>query len=337
MPPFGAYRLFLASLVAFSHTGNFHHLCGSYAVFAFFTLSGYVITQAYQEQYRHRRNGMWRFYANRLLRIYPLYWLAIAMAAVVAFQLNGLALWGEITRPETGVDWLENILILGPLPSQVNIRPWRLLSVSWSLHLELFFYAVLPFVMHSRLTFALWLAAASGFFCVLLFGGFGFMQRYFTFHGAMVAFASGGALYTLRLGLPRLPRIVGALALFGALAFMCYPHTLLAAPTRAGFYVPWMFNLFLILYLSGAYVANRRLRGLDDLAGRLAYPVFLFNLPVAELSRLVIPSAIPTYSWPFFMLTWIATLLFCLALLRYVEAPLERVRLRIRRGGSGSG
>lgn len=51
---------------------------GYYAVFGFFALSGYLMTHVLKEHYLKQPGGIRRYLANRVLRIYPLYWLVAA-------------------------------------------------------------------------------------------------------------------------------------------------------------------------------------------------------------------------------------------------------------------
>jgi len=92
---FGAIRLILAALVVYHHSyslsvGNLHHELwtaltstfgpGTVAVFGFFTLSGFLITQSWCRQPK-----LYSFCLNRFLRIYPGY----AVSAIVTIFLIG--------------------------------------------------------------------------------------------------------------------------------------------------------------------------------------------------------------------------------------------------------
>src|SRR6202012_939753 len=75
---FGCVRLLLAFLVVLSHLVGSEYLqhFGYYAVRAFFVLSGYLMTAALNDVFRFDAR---RFWANRLLRLLPLYYLACAL------------------------------------------------------------------------------------------------------------------------------------------------------------------------------------------------------------------------------------------------------------------
>jgi peptidoglycan/LPS O-acetylase OafA/YrhL len=64
---FGTFRTILAALVVLQHFSP-ARLVGSMAVFAFFTLSGFLMTMLMDTTYRGRPEA---FALNRFLRLYP--------------------------------------------------------------------------------------------------------------------------------------------------------------------------------------------------------------------------------------------------------------------------
>lgn len=107
---------------------------GVMGVVLFFLVSGYVIP------FSVRRGLDWRAFAlRRLLRIYPLFGAALALAALaggagLAARWAGLGadLWGA-----GGVRWLANLLFVD---QYLGVRP--ILGVSWTLSIELAWYAL---------------------------------------------------------------------------------------------------------------------------------------------------------------------------------------------------
>lgn len=132
---FGSYRYVLATLVMVGHLwplGN--SWCGHYAVFAFYLLSGFLMTKVLRSRYGDGVGGTLRFLANRALRIFPPYW------AVIALTLAILLLWPQdsarfhpsMRLPGTAREWLQNVFILG-----LEGAPIRLVPPAWSLDVEL--------------------------------------------------------------------------------------------------------------------------------------------------------------------------------------------------------
>jgi peptidoglycan/LPS O-acetylase OafA/YrhL len=82
----GSFRLLLAATVMLGHFVPFYpqHLpfliYGSASVPAFYIVSGFLITLVLREKYQSRA-GL--FYSNRALRIFPLYWAALAIFLLV--------------------------------------------------------------------------------------------------------------------------------------------------------------------------------------------------------------------------------------------------------------
>jgi peptidoglycan/LPS O-acetylase OafA/YrhL len=167
----GAIRLFLASVVVLAHVQAFvvgpagravspYLFCGmngGRAVICFFVISGFLISYALSRKYIGP-GAIHDFYRTRFLRIFPLYWAIIAL--LVAFDafgarhqlveqacngdvtdlVSGLFLFGADWRVEFAhypdLDWLA-------LPSG--------LAIAWTLSIELTFYVIAPFVLHSLL------------------------------------------------------------------------------------------------------------------------------------------------------------------------------------------
>lgn len=124
------------------------------AVTFFFLLSGFVLT------YSHRRDhdltsgsSLRRYYLGRIARIYPVYWLALLIAAP---QFIGEAV--RENNPLYAPDEFLASLLLAPAllqtwyPSAAALWVWP----AWSLSVEIAFYLVLPFLVPRLLRWPLW-------------------------------------------------------------------------------------------------------------------------------------------------------------------------------------
>jgi peptidoglycan/LPS O-acetylase OafA/YrhL len=120
---------------------------GTHGVTLFFCLSGFLITSLLSvEQARTGRIDIRRFYLRRALRIWPLYFLTLAMGLVAAPALLpnlGFRDAGELLH--THYPWLLAFM----LPNVAIVRYGSLLglSVLWSVGVEEQFYAVWPWVV----------------------------------------------------------------------------------------------------------------------------------------------------------------------------------------------
>ena len=165
-PTLGAVRFFLALIVAASHFWLYfpvfsnllvlRYLCAPIAVFGFLFVSGYSIAASLAKQ---RRGFYWR----RALRIVPLYWILIPLSSYLPFFFGGdiLLLNGSKIIVPPIRELLGNLFFLqgfavGSIPAN---------GVVWSLSIEIFFYAIAPFIVRvSQATLGLLVTAlAVGF------------------------------------------------------------------------------------------------------------------------------------------------------------------------------
>ncbi len=56
---------------------------GEYGVFVFFLVSGFIIPASLE-----KRGSVRAFWVGRVLRLYPLYWVALVAVAVVSLTVN---------------------------------------------------------------------------------------------------------------------------------------------------------------------------------------------------------------------------------------------------------
>jgi peptidoglycan/LPS O-acetylase OafA/YrhL len=115
----------------------------------FFALSGFLITGILWES--REKPGWWsRFYSRRVLRIFPLYYLAVLLVAITAHWA------GDVGPTALGVLWYSLDLQNEPFAHAAHHIPTPLiLNHFWSLAVEEQFYLVWPFVIQavkSRLT-----------------------------------------------------------------------------------------------------------------------------------------------------------------------------------------
>lgn len=110
----------------------------------FFVLSGYLITRSLVEMegLKHRLS---LFFSFRLLRIWPLYLLAVSLALVLPFLLSTpeAAMGGEWLRERQIWLWLHAANWLVFFEGELPFR----LTILWSLSIEEQFYLVWPFLI----------------------------------------------------------------------------------------------------------------------------------------------------------------------------------------------
>lgn len=99
---------------------------GGAGVAVFFLVSGYIICHVLQAE------DTTTFVLKRIFRIYPLYWAAVVLEAVVGNLVSGTP-WPPLSV------WIPRLLLLGDFFG----TPHALANVEWTLRIEILFYAVM--------------------------------------------------------------------------------------------------------------------------------------------------------------------------------------------------
>lgn len=270
----GAWRLFLAALVMFSHLwAHMLHGPAAYAVWGFFSLSGFLMVDILTEKYGVTLRGVCHYAFNRVLRIFPGYYVALALGVVTlvfaaAHGINLTAVNGEFVLP-SGINWLNPLTLLSFLPR--NGLP---VSVSNALAIEVTAYLLMPLLAISPAAAWLALILSFGANVALGFGAETFTIRYATFMPCFMAFAAGGLACHYRDQLSRFSAPVLSVTIWcvHCLIWFRFP------------YWPWTYGLYTSLLLSTWVVVSLfklRTSKSDAWAGDLSYPVYLFHELVA--------------------------------------------------------
>lgn len=314
---FGTCRLILASLVAASHLwDDMLHGYAAYAVWAFFVLSGFLMTLVLTTRYGFDGKGLRAYAFNRFMRIYPLYWLAAAMGLATLWYAgrNGIDLRqinGEFYWPQGFEQWLHVVTLFvgvdrGGLP----------VPVSNALAIEVGFYVLMPLMARSRSTawFAFAVAVMLNFKLGIKMDSF--PERYATFLPCMLPFAAGALACHYREALSRfsMPRTSTALWLLHGLLWLAVPVW------------PWTWGLYASLILSVWMVVSlhRHRSGMADrMLGDLSYPVYLIHTTVA--AWFVCPCGF-SRPFEFFLKAFALTLLLSWLIVVVIDRPLSRLK-----------
>jgi peptidoglycan/LPS O-acetylase OafA/YrhL len=255
-PP-GAFRLLLAFLVLVSHSSRLD--IGHFAVLLFFLLSGYWVRRIYRSEFQDRR---WlTFYASRWLRIAPLYFIVVLLAAAVRGQPMG---WQNFT--------IFGVASTGSDPT----------GVSWSLDVELQFYLLAPLLFSLIGRRGLFAAVTA----VLSVFGWWLLARFsiFTVFMYLPMFAAGSLIADADW------RPTEKLALASIAGFVATTGLILLIPATAVFLDkkqphPFDLDLFSMLWTLPLipYVASslgKRSNALDRDIGNWSYPLYLVHYPL---------------------------------------------------------
>jgi len=282
---FGAYRLMLACLVLVSHGAGTmlpqpevvtRLSIGNAGVFLFFILSGFVISEALEGFYPSQPG---RFLANRLLRIVPGYWLALAVTVLI---------WVAVGHP--GLRQLDFRAVFGNLllfSNDLRIASLNIISISWSLIIEMEFYvsaALLYWLIVKTGRRGIWLALAAS----IGLAGHVYVvatESYLRFFAPLFYapfFIFGAALHHLTSrDLPRAATMAVAIAA-GLLSAHGYVRYIERGPADIGIslvVLGVLFALMLALINLSAPSLNRR----DWQLGEITYLVYLLHMGVAHM------------------------------------------------------
>jgi len=314
----GTWRFFLAFLVAISHLwAGMIHGPAAYAVWAFFVLSGYLMTLVLTTKYGTEAKGLREYAFNRLLRIYPLYGVAFVLGLITlgVLQSDGFDLSKlnpEFRFPVDAIDWAANLSMAAFLPYKGLPVP-----VASALFSEVAAYMLMPLFARSKS--AAILAAVITFAAnwQLGFSMASFVQRYTGFATILFPFAVGSLCCHYN---KELRSIVAP-----ALSFLVW--CVFGTYWLFDQYWPWTYGLPMSVLLSAwvtISLAGVKGKQIDGWAGDLSYPIYLFHTTVAAW---FVPWFGFGRSLTFFAVAFASTLLVSWALIILVDRPVQRLKL----------
>jgi peptidoglycan/LPS O-acetylase OafA/YrhL len=322
---FGIFRTVLALMVVGQHTLGYQST-GRFAVQSFFCLSGFLMTLLCAEVYKGRPLD---FAINRILRLYPSYWVVAAITAAVIIvtpvpAMIGQGPWDEWGLPTDPIAFAQNALFA------VSVHTLRLVPTAWAVAVELVFYALIAVGATATIGRSLACLAAAAVISILLID---WPDLYFSPAGAALAFAVGGTLYHVQ----KMPYVRAGVISLG-LGTVPVSLALIVAHARgtelAGMpvlYLSMLASCPLMLWLYNLRPPPRWC-WIDDAIGRLSYPIYLSHFLPTLLLTLEPPFWIGA---PWFIPAVLAvTLALSVALVLLVDIPVERIRSAIRDRGA---
>ncbi|MBI5771152.1 MAG: acyltransferase [Verrucomicrobia bacterium] len=293
---------------------------GWLGVHMFFAISGWCIAERFARA-RARRETAAAFLRERILRIYPTYWAALAVSLglrLLAVPFNHTTTAENLPAGFAG--WAGTLLLIEPY---LGLGPY--LTVSWSLVYEVGFYLLAAAALlgsrwiplGGRRLFGLgvglcvvpWVSGGHpGWFVIGLWPDF--------FAGVAAWYAAGRGERALGLGVLATLAVVTVSGSHGSEA----AGRLAAIATAVALYAlrPW----------DAVLSASRPVRFLLW-AGALSYSLYLIHVPLISPWMNLLGRFTPSSS-PLFPLVWLSALLLALGggwlLHRHVEAPLQSWR-----------
>ena len=300
------------------------------AVDFFFLLSGFVIAHAYEVRLQAGMSTF-SFMRERVLRLYPLYFLGLLIGGIVAWFY-----WTWASKADVTASMVAGLLFL-PTPDAFSANRWRLFPfdfAAWSLLFELVAnvaYGVLSRGLNNVVLCIVIVFSFAG----LLFVGFtkGTLDLGVTPDGffgglarGMFSFFAGVALH--RLWQARSVKInIHPAAIF----------VLLIAPLLVPSYGPhsWVYSLVVIavyfpfLLLFGARSSRGRFwTRISATLGLISYPLYVLHVPVWEAIKTNYDEFLTSLAPTSGMLFLLVLVLIALAVEKFLDAPLRQFMKR---------
>lgn len=355
----GFLRTLLALSVVLDHLGGSYAdqlVGGRLAVQLFYVISGFLISYVLTAT-DHYQGAVGKFYANRFLRLFPIY-LAVAAMTLMAHVLSGGAFFRFYDALPFSAELflvLSNIFIMGQdwlmffgiedsalaftgsfARSEVPLYQGLLVPQAWTLGVEMSFYLVAPFVLGSPRRLLVLLAASLALRGVLIATGIGLSDpwTYRFFPTELALFLIGSLSHQVLLPrmkawtqrVKRLPEL-GTAALF---AYTLLHFSIgINGTVRDGLAV----MLFAAL-LPLAFLFQSRHR-LDKAIGELSYPIYICHMLVIMAFSWLAPDAQQHQPMLFAALVIAGCIGFSALLNGMIADPVERLRSRLRTDAGG--
>jgi peptidoglycan/LPS O-acetylase OafA/YrhL len=330
---FGTFRFVLALAVAASHLA-LQDFIGHYAVFGFYLLSGYLMTLVTNRTYGFGYQGFTHYAVNRVLRIYPGYFVALVLSVIAILLVaepNTTRFNIALRLPDEALGVLSNLTLVG----LSHITPARLVPPAWALAVEFAFYILIGLGFgRSIRAAAIWFALSCIATVLLLVAGAPFGERYFPIYAASLPFSLGALIFQLKeSGKLRLNRSLAAV-LATLIPILTVWNLFSASNGRyqqtANFYLSLLLLATTVFLLSDIRLRNRFLLDLDTLLGGLSYPIYLLHWQCGAIVGTAF--GFDPNSAQLFLATLPLLLALSWTVRRYVEIPIERTRSRFRNG-----
>ena len=346
---FGLLRTTLALMVMVYHLCTEFLPFGRYAVFGFYIISGYLMTLIMHERYGYGSQGRRSYCLNRGLRLYPQYW------AAALFSILLIVVWGADTTarfhqslywPSSMAEIARNILMVFPAWFPNALDP-RLVPPAWALTVEIFFYILICLgLSKTPRRVAVWIFVSVCYVVLSYAAGWSWPTRYFTVPAASLPFSLGAAVYfasrsaACRASLERW-RLSGAKLFVALLANALFWSALAVADigdfVETGFYCNIVIATLLVFCLANGGKIFDIGKGADKKVGDYSYPVYLLHWQCGFLaSWMIYGEAFHEFSFRGLValaFSFVIVGVLSAFLIHCVDAPIEKLRSRIRPGG----
>lgn len=332
----GFWRLALAYMVVASHTRGYQELCsldiGTIAVATFFFISGFLMPMTYAAHYQ--KHGAWvgigKFYCNRILRLYPLYW--VSLLCIFGLQFAGYLARGYSNWEASWASYAQNFLLLGLNQSSVWGGYLRFNNPAWTLDVELQYYLVAPVLVllatKSIFSIQIVLSVAATVSLFLFFNPIGLVDV----DRSLVAW---GVFFVLGFGFYMSTKANKPYYIYVSLFFII---AALAIAKYSGKELLTFFIIIIFIAISAALLirqSNQKSDRMDQSAGDLSYPVYIFHIIFIGYIELIMGYFLQSIGFKnsfsvYLVANILLSTLVSMVALKLIANPIESLRVRIR-------
>jgi peptidoglycan/LPS O-acetylase OafA/YrhL len=348
----GIIRFLLALGVLVSHSSpifGLNFIGGVEAVESFYIISGFYMSIILNEKYVGKNNSYKLFISNRLLRLYPIYWVVLLLTIIYSLLVFKLGYPGKILfyshfwyMQLSGLIYLifSNIFILGQdIIFYLGLDPsgsffftkdfnktdpalYNFLFVpqAWSISLEIIFYLMAPFIVRRSLYFLLAIYSASFLVKLFLFyqGLTNPPWNYQFFPAEVSYFILGAISYHIYRKVRQKPySLLLTQTLFAVAVFCCIFYYIL--PVSPVTLFGYHFFLAMAIPFIFDYTKNNKI---DRYIGELSYPMYISHMFILMF---VSANVFPKYE-SLGTTTLILTIIFSVLLNEFVAKRVEIIR-----------
>jgi len=349
----GLIRLLLAISVVLVHSNSIfgiYLLDARYAVQLFYMISGFYMSLILNEKYLNKSYKL--FISNRLLRLYPIYFVVLVVTIIYSFSTG--ILFNDYGRITPFINYLLNIkigyyLILAALNlsiigqdivfylgldtisgnlffttnfhnTQPQIHQFLIVPQSWTLSIEMYFYMIAPFIVRKRSYIIIILVVTSLALRVIWFYNFSlykdpWVYRFFPFE--LFFFLSGSLGYKLYIKIKALsvPKILNYIIITYMLLFILLYHIITIN------IIMKTLLLFISLFISMPFIFNfTKYYKIDRFIGELSYPVYIVHMLIGMILIKFIPLKYLGIA------VSLVSIFVSMILIKYVSEPIETFR-----------
>lgn len=343
---FGVLRTALALMVMAFHLFVGILPLGTYAVFGFYIVSGYLMTLVMHESYGFTWRGRYSFVVNRFLRLYPQYWVAALFSMILIFALGGdtvIKYHGGMFLPVSFKEIAQNILMVFPAWMPGSINP-RLVPPTWAITVELFFYILICLGVSK--TFGrvkIWVFMSVCYVICSFIVGASWENRYFPIAAASLPFSIGGGIYFAsisnrashfysKIRLSSLDLFV--LMLVNCIVWVVFSKFNIKMLVELGFYINIIICALLVYSLAVGGEIFRVGKKVDKIVGDCSFPIYLLHWQSGILvSYLIFGEAFHEFSqrgFVSFVVSLIIVIVISLSFVFIIDKPIQSVRIKIK-------